>query len=173
MPQLVCIAVQLYECMFCVWDCSTKKEVNTIPDCMAFCADTNSSPVYWLVRMAMAPHGNIQSVVHQHCTSTGFRCWTKTLSREYFLPSQWVPVLANHFSYACSHGTKVSHRTYTILAWENSRHLATPPLVSSQNDVFKIPYWWHVTTHIWVVLLIGRAAYEICFNESEALPRSG
>ena len=35
-----------------------------------------------------------------------------------------------------------------------------------------IPYWWHVTTLIWVVLLIGLATKEICFNQSEVLPRS-
>ena len=42
-----------------------------------------------------------------------------------------------------------------------------------QNDVWKtsaeIPYWCCVTTQIWVVLLIGRVAWEICFNQSEAL----
>ena len=37
----------------------------------------------------------------------------------------------------------------------------------------EIPYWWRVTTQIWVVLLIGRVAREICFNQSEAPPRSG
>ena len=35
-----------------------------------------------------------------------------------------------------------------------------------------IPYWWCVTTLIWVVLLIGLATKEICFNQSEVLPRS-
>ena len=44
-------------------------------------------------------------------------------------------------------------------AWENSRHLATPPLISSRSDVLEtsaeIPYWWRVTTQIWVVHLIG------------------
>ena len=34
-----------------------------------------------------------------------------------------------------------------------------PPAVSPRNDVWEtsseIPYWWHVTTQIWVVLLIG------------------
>ena len=38
-------------------------------------------------------------------------------------------------------------------------HLATLPLVSPPNDVWEtsadIPYWWYVTTQIWVVLLIG------------------
>ena len=57
------------------------------------------------------------------------------------------------------------------LAWENSRHLETVPLVAP-NDVWEtsaeILYWWRVTTQIWVVLLIGRAAWEICFNQSEA-----
>ena len=66
----------------------------------------------------------------------------------------------------------------TEVAWENSRHLATPPLVSPPNYVWEtsaeIPYGWHVTTQIWVlVLLIGRAAWEIWFNQSEALPRFG
>ena len=39
------------------------------------------------------------------------------------------------------------------VAWENSRHVATPPLVSPRNDVWErsaeIPYWWRVTTQIW------------------------
>ena len=57
------------------------------------------------------------------------------------------------------------------------KHLAMLPLVSSPNDVWEmsaeIPYWWCVTTQIWVVVLTGRAAWEIWFNQSEALPRSG
>ena len=43
------------------------------------------------------------------------------------------------------------------LACENSRQLATLPLVSPPNDFWEtnaeIPYWWRVTTQIWVVLL--------------------
>ena len=39
-----------------------------------------------------------------------------------------------------------------ILAWENSRHLATLPLVSPPNDVWEtnvgIPYWRRVTTDL-------------------------
>ena len=39
-----------------------------------------------------------------------------------------------------------------VLAWENSRHLATLPLVSSPNDVWEtsteIPYWWRVITQV-------------------------
>ena len=62
------------------------------------------------------------------------------------------------------------------VAWENSRHLATLQLVSPPNDVWEtsaeIPYWWRVTIKIWVMLLIGRATWEIWFNQSEALPRS-
>ena len=49
------------------------------------------------------------------------------------------------------------------------------PLVSPPNDVretsAEIPYWWRVTSQIWVVFLVGRAAWEIWFNQSEALPR--
>ena len=63
------------------------------------------------------------------------------------------------------------------LAWENNRHVATLPVVSSPNDVWEtsaeIPYRWRVTTQIWVVILIGRAAWEIWFKQSDALPRSG
>ena len=43
------------------------------------------------------------------------------------------------------------------------------------NDVWEtseeIPYWWSVTTQIWLVLLTDRAAWEICFNQSLVLPR--
>ena len=64
-----------------------------------------------------------------------------------------------------------------LIARENSQHLAMLPLVSSPNDVWEmsaeIPYWWYVTTQIWVVVLIGRAARKIWFNQLEALPRSG
>ena len=63
------------------------------------------------------------------------------------------------------------------VAWGNSHHLAMLLLVSPPNDVWEtsaeIPYWWCVITQIWVVLLIGRAAWEIYFSQSEALPRSG
>ena len=47
----------------------------------------------------------------------------------------------------------------TCNAWENSRHSTMPPVVSPRYDVWEasaeIPYWWHVTTQIWVVLLIS------------------
>ena len=50
-------------------------------------------------------------------------------------------------------------RTSFFLAWENSWHFTTPSTVSPQNDVWEtsaeIPYWWRVTTQIWVVLLTG------------------
>ena len=64
-----------------------------------------------------------------------------------------------------------------FLAWENSRHFAAQPLVSPRIDDWEtsaeIPYWWRVTTQIWVVLLSGRGTgWEICFIQSEALPRS-
>jgi len=44
-----------------------------------------------------------------------------------------------------------------------SYSLATPPTVSPRKDNrwtgAKIPYWWRVTTLIWVVLLIGRSKF--------------
>ena len=68
--------------------------------------------------------------------------------------------------------------TQVQVAWESSQPFATSALVSLQNDVWEmsteIPYWWCVTTKIWVVLLIGPAEREICLNQSvEALTRSG
>ena len=67
-------------------------------------------------------------------------------------------------------------QSWILVACENSRHLATPPTVSSRNDVWEtsteIPHWWRVSTQMWVVFLIGRAARKICLNQSEALPRS-
>ena len=60
------------------------------------------------------------------------------------------------------------------IAWDNSGHFATPPLVSPRNDVWEtsaeIPYWWRVTTQIWVVLLIGWSKFPTRHNQSEALP---
>ena len=81
-----------------------------------------------------------------------------------------------YHGYCCS-SKKLATAVPKSIAWENSRHLTTLPLVSPRNDVWEtsaeIPYWWRVTTQIWVVLLIGRAAWEIWFNQSEALSRSG
>ena len=48
-----------------------------------------------------------------------------------------------------------------------------PSQMTSEERVRKIQYWWSVATQIWVVLLIIRAAWEIWFNQSEELPRSG
>ena len=59
-----------------------------------------------------------------------------------------------------------------MLAWENIRHFATPPLVSPRNDVWEtnaeIPYWWRITIQIWVVLLIGWSKFPMWFGQSEA-----
>ena len=63
------------------------------------------------------------------------------------------------------------------LAWENSRHLATPPLVSPPNDVWEtsaeIPYWWRVTSQIWVELLIGRARRKFISTNQKHYPDLG
>ena len=57
-----------------------------------------------------------------------------------------------------------------LLRCSQRKQVATSRLVSPRNDVWRttpeIPYWWRVTTQIWVVLsvvlLIGCAAREIC-----------
>ena len=61
-----------------------------------------------------------------------------------------------------------------LLAWENSRHFATSPVVSGRNDVWEtsaeIPYWWRVTTQVWVVLLMaGWSKFPTRHDQSEAL----
>jgi len=58
-------------------------------------------------------------------------------------------------------------------AVRNFRKQPTPP----RNDVWgtsvDFPYWWHVITRIWAVLLIGRTAREICFSQSKHYPELG
>ena len=52
------------------------------------------------------------------------------------------------------------------IAWENSWHFSTTPLVSLWNDVCEmtaeISHCWGANTLIWVVLLIGRELRENC-----------
>ena len=59
-----------------------------------------------------------------------------------------------------------------MLTWENSQHLAMLLLVSPPNDVWEksaeIPYWWCLTTQIWVALLIGWIKFPTWHNQSEA-----
>ena len=63
------------------------------------------------------------------------------------------------------------------LAWENSQHLVTLPLVSPPNYVWEtsaeIPFWWRITTQIWLVLVIGWIKFAMPHGQSKALPRSG
>ena len=55
------------------------------------------------------------------------------------------------------------------LTWKNSRHLATVPLVSPPNEVWETSaeISWRIITQIWVVLLIGRAPWDIWFNQPD------
>ena len=68
------------------------------------------------------------------------------------------------------------HLNSIKLAWRNRRHFATPPLVSSRIEVWEtsaeIPYWWRITTQIWVVLLIGWGKFLTRHDQSETRPRS-
>ena len=60
--------------------------------------------------------------------------------------------------------TDMQHFVFSVeIGCENSRHFATPLLVSQRNDVRETSaYWRRVTTQIWVriVPLIGRARGE-------------
>ena len=62
-----------------------------------------------------------------------------------------------------------------ILTWESSRHFATSPLVSLRNEAWEtsaeIPYWWRVTTQIWIVLLIGWSKF--LTNQKHYPPNQG
>ena len=72
--------------------------------------------------------------------------------------------------------TKVGQTLY-CLARENSRHLATLPLVSPSNDVWEtsaeIPYWKRFTSQKWGVFLIGWIKFLTRHDQPEPLPRSG
>ena len=69
--------------------------------------------------------------------------------------------------------TPNSHANWSVLStavngqprisWENSRHFAMPTQA----------YWWHVTTQIWVVLLIGWSKFSTRYDQLETLPSSG
>ena len=82
--------------------------------------------------------------------------------------------------YCCTFAC-ISARNHILMpnsiVWETSRHYAVPPprflekwRLRNKRRLF--PYWWSITSLIWQVLLIGRATWEICFNQSETLPRS-
>ena len=57
-----------------------------------------------------------------------------------------------------------------MLAEENSRHFATPPLVSPRETTSEKRLLKCVTIQIWVVILIGRTVKEIYFSQSGAQP---
>ena len=73
----------------------------------------------------------------------------------------------------------LSHSSWWVLFSNvrDGRHFAMLSLVSLPSDIWEtsaeIPYRWRISTQFWVVLLIGRAAWEIWFNQSEVLSRSG
>ena len=56
------------------------------------------------------------------------------------------------------------HWSFTVIistvAWVNSRHFVRRN--QCRETSAKIPYWWHVTTQIWVVPLIGWSEFSTC-----------
>ena len=100
-----------------------------------------------------------------------FTCLTNCLSSLPFSDFYWGREMYKQLG--CSVRNISDHvdrnnRIAIRLAWEKSSYLTTPSLVSPGNDVWergaKIPYWWLVTTPIWVVLLIGWS--KLFFNQS-------
>ena len=84
------------------------------------------------------------------------RGWVWTLFLGKMLRSVWAP--------GVHHGHVVSRFFWKVnssqrrpkLAWENSKHFATLPLVSREmTTAVETPYWWPVTYQIKEVLLIG------------------
>ena len=63
--------------------------------------------------------------------------------------------------------------TYYSLRKQPTFRDATTGFAAKWRLSAEIPNWRHVTTQIWVVLLIGRAGWKIWFNQSEALPYLG
>ena len=88
-------------------------------------------------------------------------------------PSEHVYLVFQHVLVLCNAiGTPLDSKYIEIgkqLAWENRRNFATPSVVFPRNNIWEmsaeIPYWWRVTTQIWIVLLIGRAAWESSTNQ--------
>ena len=100
--------------------------------------------------------------------SWDLRCISRTCSNEFLRAPRSSTINFSFWSWA----------TYFMndMAWENSRHLVTLPLVSPPNDFWETRaetlYWWRVTTQIWVVLLIGCIKFPTRHDQAEALPRS-
>ena len=88
---------------------------------------------------------------------------------EYFLQVCWGKKREANHSNKNPQLSMTELSIFKNIAWENSKHLTMPPLVSQWNEVWEtcaeIPNWWRVTTQIWGMLLIGRAAWEICFSQ--------
>ena len=81
----------------------------------------------------------------------------------------WKGMRSNLFSYKESNitshkshlrrlltNTKRLYKQSKTKRWENNQHFASSPLVSPRNDVWgtstEIPYWWRVTTQIWMLI---------------------
>ena len=81
-----------------------------------------------------------------------------------------IIVIYNYFLLLLFVAIKLSE---TIWLYYIYYHAPPPPTGIQFHWVFAeiFPYWWCASTLFWIVLLIGHAACEICFNQSKALPR--
>ena len=126
-----------------------------------------SNPVLPDEILEEAVPGNIRQAGHFVNFMRRFIEYLKTRLRVQHVVQETPPSFLQHiFQQVCIERKPLR---YCTLAWANCRHLATLPLVSPLIDVWEtsaeIPYWWRVTTLIWVLPLIGRAAWEIWFNQ--------
>ena len=108
-------------------------------------------------------------------------CWLWNVPTSECRPQSWEFCLCwNNQSTECSNGNASSARTQQTSAGKEVLFES----IHQVSSLTKQPTFWLLlndrrnsilmtwTTHIWVVLLIGRGARKICFNQSEALPRS-
>ena len=128
-----------------------------------------------------------QAVEKVKCSS-----WADTVENDH--KSVMIRTFAHFFSFRFPHYLGTWNRL--IKTWRNfechveqkKKHNILPSLRKqttfcdatnsfSAKDVWEtsaeIPYWWRVTTQIWVELLIGWSKFHKRHNQSEALPRSG
>ena len=75
----------------------------------------------------------------------------------------WAPW---RFRCGCRHLTSYANLTKQQVFHDSSSGFPTKWRPSNEN---KIPYWWRVTTQIWVLLLIGWSKFLPRHNQSEAL----
>ena len=72
--------------------------------------------------------------------------------------------------------SNLKYRDLSVVSLRKQPTFRVATTIFPRNDFWEtnaeIPYWWRVTTQIWVVLLIGWTRFPRRHDQSEALPRS-